>query len=155
LNEKELEVLLNDEHKFMEFCLALPQLRDGATVLRELKESNEALARKNLEKEEVIEQTRAQLFAIHEQLEKQKESYEDVYEQVQAVIKERNPKILLKEFKEFVDQTERESDEVSTEFLSGDLGFQEFIDKYELARTIYYLRLFKYEKFKEYLESNS
>jgi hypothetical protein len=42
---------------------------------------------KNLEKEEVIEQTRAQLFAIHEQLEKQKESYEDVYEQVQAVIK--------------------------------------------------------------------
>eukprot|EP01027_Heterolobosea_sp_BB2_P010378 GEZU01015233.1.p1 GENE.GEZU01015233.1~~GEZU01015233.1.p1 ORF type:complete len:252 (+),score=75.32 GEZU01015233.1:506-1261(+) len=151
LNDKsveELKDLIENKQAFEDFVNNLEWAKNVTQLLNDLKKGNVALAEQNLSQEQRINELKAEIASLQEQVGKQRAVFDQKAARQQEILQQYTPRVLLDKLNIATSQAEVESDEISSRFIEGDsMDINEFIKAYLEKRSLYYLRKAKKERF--------
>jgi hypothetical protein len=142
---QELTQLLNDENEFKIFFESLGAVQNMKKLRDELKQTNEQLARNNLEKEAELESLRRELNPRLSAVADKRMQFEQKFKQQQDVLKQYSTAALIEQLSKAMEEAEHQSEEIAEHFLSGDMDQKDFVKDFQEKRRLYHLRAAKRE----------
>jgi len=112
---------------------------------QESRKKNLERAKRNLEKEQTLKEEQAKLASVTQALTDLRNQYEQLSTQQAALMKQYNPTILKQKLQEAIDESDEHSEAIVTDFNSGNININQFIDQYFKERKKYHLRKAKME----------
>ncbi|XP_022114969.1 vacuolar protein sorting-associated protein 37B [Pieris rapae] len=153
LNSDELKEMLNDDAKFDVVLKDVKQIKDWDTEKETIIVSNRSIAEYNLSKEPELEGLKAEVqekSEIGENLCSRIQELLDEYKTKSAGI---SPDTTLALLQTAAAETEEQSENIASDFLTGKIDVDKFLEDFEPIRKSMHLRKFKAEKMSDLLRS--
>jgi len=136
----QLVELQDDGAAFLAFFNALPQVRAVEAEEKKLMEENEALAKRNLEKEEPLRRAREAVIARHEELAKAQALYAKTQSAVDEIRKQFSPANIATMLEIKVREADEAAEKLAADFDRGAISIDDFVKAYTEAKQLYHLR---------------
>lgn len=146
LNTSQLEELLKDESKLLEFVEQLPEVIRTEEIKREMVRQNEELARTSLDLKPVMEERKKTLLEKVDEVNALKAEFEVGSELFEVHMKAFHASTLQDNLRVAGQAAEEESETIAQEFLSGKLSTDAFLSQFMKERTLSHMRRAKEEK---------
>ncbi|KAJ3406745.1 Vacuolar protein sorting-associated protein 37C [Chytridiales sp. JEL 0842] len=143
---EELEELLTDDRAFEQLLFQLPSIQSLTKTKSEYISFNASQAQSNLAHQTTLTNLRTSMREHQDTFKRLKNEYEDALRQHQEASVKFEPAYLLSRLRSGVGEAEEVSESISTEFLEGKVGVEDFIKNFRETRKVYHLRAIKLEK---------
>ncbi|OQR75778.1 vacuolar protein sorting-associated protein 37A-like [Tropilaelaps mercedesae] len=153
LSVDDLREWSTDDMKVKEFAERLPHVRTRKEALRQLAESNEALAKANLSTKDGLDEKRCRVLALYEELSQSKQQFDTSQETFRLLERSYNPQTLKDGLARSAQEAEEESDGIAQQFLNKELEVDEFLRRFMETRTRSHERSAKAERLHLQLEA--
>lgn len=146
MSKEQLEALIADENRITELVEELPVMKLVDQQMATIVQSNEELARKNLERQPEIEKLKQSLLDKAEESLVARKEFEDMTNQFIELVDKYSPRAISKNLKQATLSVEEESDNIAQQFLDEKLRPETFLCSFMEKRTLFHLRKTKEEK---------
>eukprot|EP00039_Didymoeca_costata_P018749 m.334791 g.334791 ORF g.334791 m.334791 type:complete len:316 (-) comp17440_c0_seq1:141-1088(-) len=130
-SHEELLALNEDEGKFVEFFSKLPMVKKLEEIEKNLKEENKAIAKQNLARKPELEHRKELLLQQHKELESKRGEYETLKAKYESLQKSLSPTAVLEQLNLAESKARQEADNLETSFQRGEMGLNEFIERFK------------------------
>ncbi|KAL0094555.1 hypothetical protein F4703DRAFT_1819430 [Phycomyces blakesleeanus] len=138
--------LLTSDYAFDLFFHSLERVQNLKTVQGELRNGNESIAYKNLNRQDGLTLLRSEVEALDAEYKKLKEEFDVKEQQQQEAFSRFSASTVLTRLKSGVYEYDEMSESVAQSFLDGDLNHDVFVKQFREMRKVYHLRASKLER---------
>lgn len=155
MSSEQLQLILDDERKFMELFESMPGLKKFYEQRTELYRICQELAKKNLSYKPELEKRKERVRELEQEQVDLNETFHQQCLKQQALNKQCDPQLLLDNIRVAAADAECSSDSLAEDFLEGKLPLDDFLKQYSEKRTKFHLRKVKEEKLMQMLSDRS
>jgi len=148
LSTRQLQELLDDEMRFEDFFNQLPQVRVPSELRDKMYDELEALAKSNLGQKAELEELKASVQQLRQELASNKTVYQALYNRQQQVLQKFNVGNLVATLSTGINRTNEESERLISNFPSEPSEQNKLLEDYVRLRALYHLRAGKQERLK-------
>jgi len=155
LSFSELKEANENVEKYMSFILSLPELQNLEKQKEDVISKNEQLAKMNLSVKPILEKLKKDLLESFDQLNDAQSKASLVFQTQNELLGKNDTSAIIGKLKAAISEADISSEDISENFISGEISVDEFIKKYTESRKIYYNRKAVEEKIsKQLLKQN-
>ena len=152
MNREELEMLLEDEEAFREFARKHYISKELDSTLK-ICEENVKVANENLRCKDDLEALMKEIERLKGEIQDKLEVYEPLEKRYSQISKPPTKKSVLKKLNTARRQSSRRSDDLSENFVQGDMGVNDYIQKFMKERILFHERAAKMERLQNFNEA--